>query len=392
MRKVYGDLHIHVGSAAGKPVKITASRRLVVQQVLAVDAPSKGLQMVGLVDAGSLLVSAELANLVNNGDLIEQSGGGYLARNGVLLIPGCEVESREGVHLILYLPHLGSVERYQKYMRNRVKNLTLSTQKAAVSAPELLNLACLLEGVFCPAHAFTPHKGIYGACTARLATVFGRDLGQIRSLELGLSADSQMADMISETRSFTFLSNSDAHSSPNVGREYNLFRMAEKNFTEFRYCLENEGERRVLGNFGMDPRLGKYHRTYCSACDWIIDEPQPVLDCPRCGTDKVVTGVWDRVVSIGDSYEPRRPVGRPPYHYRVPLRDLPGVGPRLIEKMLGYFGNEISVLEEASIDDLARLAGEPVAKMIAKMRRGRLDIVPGGGGKYGKVQKNNCDI
>lgn len=74
--------------------------------------------------------------------------------------------------------------------------MALSTQRANVSTAELINLSFVLDGIFCPAHAFTPHKGVYGIWTRRLADKLGRDAGHIRALELGLSADSDMADMI----------------------------------------------------------------------------------------------------------------------------------------------------------------------------------------------------
>jgi PHP family Zn ribbon phosphoesterase len=57
--------------------------------------------------------------------------------------------------------------------------------------------------------------------------------------------------------------------------------------------------------------------------------------------------------------------------------------------MLNYFGSEINIMEEAAQSDLARIAGEQIADMIVKMRTGRLPIIPGGGGHYGKVQKNS---
>jgi PHP family Zn ribbon phosphoesterase len=129
-------------------------------------------------------------------------------------------------------------------MQSRIKNLSLSTQKARVSLTELINLAVILEAVFCPAHVFTPHKGIYGAWTARITQALGRDAAMIKTIELGLSADTDMADLIAETRSLSFMSNSDAHSGDKMGREYNLFRMNDKSFLEFRYCLENINERK----------------------------------------------------------------------------------------------------------------------------------------------------
>lgn len=387
MRNIYSDLHIHIGSAGGRAVKITASRRLDLRSILFDAAPRKGLDMVGIVDAGSILVSAEIEAMLEKGDLREHPRGGMLARNGVLLIPGCEVESREGIHLILYLPGMKSLKDYQKYMRSRVSNMTLSTQRANVSIAELINLSLVLNGIFCPAHAFTPHKGIYGFLTERLGNVLGRDANSIKALELGLSADTDMADTIGETRGYTFLSNSDAHSAENIGREYNLLRMADKNFQELRYCLENTEGRRVLANYGMDPLLGKYHRSYCPNCMTISSDAPPVLSCSRCGNERLVMGVYDRIIQIRDQEEPSHPVGRPPYNYRVPLKDLPGVGPKSREKLLDAFHNEIYLLEKASKDDIERVAGSGVAVYITRMRVGRLPIIPGGGGKYGRVSK-----
>ncbi len=387
MRNVYADLHVHIGSAGGRAVKITASRKMDLHSVLYEAAPRKGLDMVGIVDAGSILVSAEIEAMLKTGELREHPRGGMTARNGVLLIPACEVESREGVHLIIYLPHLESIKAYQKYMRSRVRNMALSTQKASVSVTELINLSFVLDGIFCPAHAFTPHKGAYGIWTRRLADKLGRDAVHIKALELGLSADTDMADMIGETRNYTFLSNSDAHSADNIGREYNLLRMADKNFQELRYCLENSGGRRVLANYGMDPLMGKYHRSYCTQCSTISSDEPPTTSCSNCGHEKMVMGVYDRIIEIRDQQEARHPLGRPLYKYRVPLKDLPGVGPKLKEKLLAFFFDEINILEKASIDDIERVAGENVASQIARMRVGRLPITPGGGGKYGRVKK-----
>ncbi|NLW90470.1 MAG: hypothetical protein GXY34_02565 [Syntrophomonadaceae bacterium] len=389
MRRIFGDLHIHIGSAGGRPVKITASRRMDLHTILFIDAPKKGLEMVGVVDAGSPLVLAEIEGMLNEGRLKELPGGGLQALNGVLLIPGCELETREGVHVIIYLPTLEGLKKYGQYMKKRIKNLTLSTQKAQASVADIMNLTVLLDGIFCPAHAFTPHKGIYGALTERLSILLGREAATIKALELGLSADTDMADRIGETRGFTFLSNSDAHSSPNIGREYNLFRMNDKSFTELRYALENRHERRVMANYGMDPRLGKYHRSYCNDCDLIVEDSPPVQACPACGGHHMVTGVLDRVMAIRDYDEPQHPIGRPPYHYRVPLKELPGLGPKNLNKLIAVFGDEIKIAEEASLDDIARISNPETAAMIGLMRLGRLEIIPGGGGRYGKVKKHN---
>lgn len=389
MLNIYGDLHIHIGSADGKAVKITASRRLDLRTVLFQDAPRKGLDMVGIVDAGTLPVTYEIEQMLLSGEIRELRRGGFLVRNGVLLITACELESLEGVHWIIFLPHLKNLKEFQRFVRSRVHNMQLSTQKTRIKARELVNLSCMLDGILCPAHAFTPHKGVYGFWTDRMARVMEQDLKQIPAIELGLSADTDLADTIEETRRFTFLSNSDAHSSPNVGREYNLFRMGDKNFQELRYCLENSQGRRITANFGMDPRLGKYHRSYCPVCDTISSDKPPVLECRECGNNKMIVGVYDRIASIKDRDQPSHPVGRPPYYYRVPLKQLPGVGPKMLNRLLTYFDNEIYVIEKASQEDITRIAGEDIAAMVIKMRNSRMEIIPGGGGYYGKVKKNS---
>lgn len=391
MRSVFADLHIHIGRANGRPVKITASRHLTLTSLLEETAPRKGLDVIGVVDAGTAPVLTEIEQMVEKGVLITHPRGGFIAPNGIMLLAGCEVETREGIHVILYLPHLDSLRRYQKYMRSRVKNVELSTQRCQAGMAELINLAHLLEGVFCPAHAFTPHKGFYGMLSPSLKSYLGREADQIKALELGLSSDTELADTISETRQFTFLSNSDAHSAGNVGREYNLLRVAELSFEDFRKAIYEEEGRRVLANYGMDPLMGKYHRSYCPHCQLIIQEEAPVVQCPDCGSEKLVMGVYDRIVQIQDQPESIHPVGRPPYHYRVPLMSLPGVGPAAYQKLIQYLGSEIQVIEKASPDDIARVVGDNTAQLIMKMRVGRLPITPGGGGVYGKVQAYNCN-
>ena len=72
-----------------------------------------------------------------------------------------------------------------------------------------------------------------------------------------------------------------------------------------------------MANYGMDPLMGKYHQSYCPQCDLIMQEEPPVVVCPVCGSfDKLVIGVYDRIVQIQDHPDPVRPEGRPPYHYR----------------------------------------------------------------------------
>ncbi|MEQ8201720.1 MAG: endonuclease Q family protein [Syntrophomonadaceae bacterium] len=384
-RDLFADLHIHIGRAGGRPVKITAARSLTLRSIIFEDAPRKGLDIVGVVDAGSPLVTTEIEDMLQVGDLRQLDRGGFLSRNGILLITGSEVETREGVHALAYLPDLESLYKWQRFLVPHIRNMSLSTQKMDLPMADIIGQCVSLEGIFCLAHAFTPHKGAYGAWTDRLFKELGPVTEDIKVIELGLSSDSCLADTLAETRRFQYLSNSDAHSAANIAREYNRLAMAERNFTELRLALWGIQGRRITANYGLHPRMGKYHRSYCPSCGRIAVEPPPVTRCPACGNGRLVMGVYDRIVMIQDTPCHRHPPDRPPYHYRIPLKDLPGIGPVTYHRLLEAFANEIGIMEMVPVEDIRRTAGERPAAAIQAMRSGSLVITDGGGGYYGRV-------
>ncbi|MGE5381471.1 MAG: hypothetical protein ACM3NT_10455 [Methylocystaceae bacterium] len=376
--KLYADLHIHLGSALGDPVKITASRQLTLDAVIA-GAKQKGLAMVGVVDSGCQGVLAEIGDKLEQGEWWELEAGGFQA-DGVTIIPGCELETREGVHVLSYLPGWQSLREFSYWWQPRVTNSRLSTQHGRMSIRETLTATHNYGGLFGFAHAFTPHKGVYGCYTNRLTSLLGSEVSEIDFIEIGLSADTGMARSIGECRQFAFLSNSDAHSVPNLAREYNLLEMNKPTFDGLAAALRDGGQG-IIANYGMHPLLGKYYRTYCPVCDYIVAETPPVEACPRCGNRSVVMGVKDRITMIAD----RDNVKPDNYYYRVPLLMVPGIGQRTAYRLIQAFGSELAVMETAAISDLEAVAGLRVARTINDIRQQSLTIVAGGGGKYGHL-------
>ena len=55
------------------------------------------------------------------------------------------------------------------------------------------------------------------------------------------------------------------------------------------------------------------------------------------------------------------------------------------QKLLNTFGNEMTILNKVTFDDLESVAGEKLAKIIDESRNGKVQIQAGGGGVYGKV-------
>ena len=271
-------------------------------------------------------------------------------------------------------------------MSKHIKNITLSSQRADISAYELIDIVEKYNGILIPAHCFTPHKSFYGNCTDRLEKIFKEKYNKIHAIELGLSADTNLADNISELENKSFITNSDAHSLPKIAREYNKILVKDISFKELVKAIKNEDGRRILANYGMDPKLGKYHRTYCEVCGKNIPGTAPVTLCDTCDSKNITMGVFDRIEVIKDKKISCSPKSRPPYNYQIPLQFIPGLGGKTIDKLLNTFGTEMNILHKLSKDDIEAVAGEKVANNIFASIEGNMKITEGGGGVYGKIE------
>lgn len=393
MNSYFADLHIHVGCTDnGTWVKIPTSPRLTVRNILYEAECRKGIDIVGIVDAMSPPVLDDLRRLETEGLLAVDPGGGYRFDGRTALILGAEIETSETdggqCHSLVYLPDIHTMARFSETMAKHIRNIGLSSQNAHMTLGNLIDIAVPFGALIVPAHIFTPHKGLYGAVTERMLNILSdKQIEALAAVELGLSADSMMADRISELERLTFITNSDAHSPDKIGREYNLLHLNSPSFSELALALARKQDRRVEANYGLDPRLGKYHRTMCEACGYVERERAAVLLCPNCGSKKVVRGVFDRIDDIADYPVPRHPGYRPPYFYQIPLGFIPGVGKKTIDRLLAAFGSEMAVIHQTAKADLATVVGDSTAEAIVAARSGKTLIVEGAGGVYGKLMK-----
>lgn len=395
MEEIFADLHVHIGrSKNGKPIKITAARSLNFENIAKECAERKGINVVGIIDCASPYVIEDIEEFLKTGDAYEIEDGGIIYRDKVCILLGSEVETSEvsrngkcgAAHNVCFFPHLSDIKAFSEEMSHHIKNITLSTQRSDISGYELIDIVEKYNGILIPAHCFTPFKSYYGNCVDRMKNIFKEKFDKIFAIELGLSADTYLADMITELENKTFVTNSDAHSLPKIAREYNKMQVADISFKEIVKALKNEDGRKVLCNYGLDPKLGKYHRTFCDDCNKVIETKYPVEVCPYCGSKKVTFGVFDRIELIKDKAESKSPKNRPPYIYQVPLSFIPGLGAKTIDKLLENFGTEMTILHKLSRDDIEAVVGEKVADAIIASREGKLQIHAGGGGKYGKVE------
>lgn len=388
MMEYFADLHVHIGQAKNQPVKITASRSLTLDNIYDYCINKKGIDIVGIVDCASPLVLEEIQEQLNNEKLIPMPGGGARYEDKLTIVFGAEIETTEpkGVaHSIAFFPFYEQIKDFSSIMAGYITNIYLSSQKARLCAKDLIKIVQSLGGVLIPAHVFTPFKSFYGSCYDRLSHAFEDELDNVISVELGLSADTDFADTISELATRSYLTNSDAHSLEKIAREYNKMNLQLPDFENIISALKGLDNNYIVSNYGLDPKLGKYHRTFCPTCNYVAHENFPVVKCPKCDNESVTLGVFDRIAVIADYNAPIHPENRPIYHYQVPLEFIPGIGKKTIEKLILHFGTEMNVIHNANRDQLIEVVGEHIATNIMLAREGKLNLQAGGGGIYGKV-------
>ncbi|MGC4376434.1 endonuclease Q family protein [Fictibacillus sp. Mic-4] len=390
LNRYYADLHIHIGRTdSGKPVKITGARSLTLKNILETAANVKGMNMIGVIDCHVPEIIAELERLIAEGEVFEHEEGGVWFKH-ICLILGSEIEvydesCRGPIHVLAFMPKLEKMKQFSHYLAERMKNITLSSQRIYETGKNLQRKVKELGGLFIPAHVFTPHKSLYGKGVCSTLTEV-LDPFLIDGIELGLSSDTHMAETIQELEKYTFLSNSDAHSLEKIGREYQIVQMAKPTFKELELALLEKDGRKVIANFGLNPKLGKYYQTTCEKCGAGFNDIS-TLECPFCGSRRFVKGVRDRLFELSESGKQKRRA-RPPYVHQVPLEFLPSLGKKTLEKLRDHFGTDMAILHEVSETQLKQVVKPELATMILNARAGKLLIQTGGGGVYGKIKNS----
>ncbi len=386
------DFHVHSKYSGG------TSRRM----ELPVIVEQAGLKGLDLVATGDALHPLWLRHLKEN---LSETGEGIYGVEGsdVRFIVQAEVEDCKRVHHVILFPSISAAESFRDSLKDYSGDINRDGRAhIRIGGEELIDFALEVEALVGPAHAFTPWTSLYKEYSS-MEECYGRNLRYVRFLELGLSADSCMADRIAELRDLSFMSNSDTHSPwpHRLGREFNRIRVRELSFPEIRLALEHRNKRGFVLNAGLDPREGKYHLTACSRCFLkfrFADAMGLRFRCPECG-GRIKKGVLDRVAELSSWDEPKKPWHRPKYLHIIPLAEVislaTGISTLTSKKirarwdsLVERFGSEINVLVDEGIEELKK-ADLEVGSVIERFRSGRMNYVAGGGGLYGKPSLGN---
>ena len=396
------DLHIHSRWSRG------CSKELVLPKIAAA-CVRKGIALVG---TGDCLHPAWRESI---GQELAESGPGVFAlREGasptrfLLTTEIACIYSRGGkvrrLHHVLMFPSLAALDRFIQALSDRGCNLKSDGRPiVGLDSEELLKL--LLEAdsecLLIPAHAWTPWFSIFGSKSGfdSIEECFGQMAPHIPAIETGLSSDPPMNWRLSALDKILLVSNSDAHSLDNLGREANVFEMDAPSFPELRRILVERDLSKFIETIEFFPEEGKYHVDGHRDCGfWCEPAETKRLKgiCPRCGKPLTI-GVLNRVEELADRPpHPDRPPGAAPFRYCVPLAEIVadclGVGKAskrvktVLDGLLRAGYGEFQILLDLPDSELVKLAGDELASAILNMRSGQVEIRPGYDGEFGVVK------
>ena len=361
MKTVYSDLHLH------SRFSFSTSQRLTLDEI-ARCARIKGLGLVGTGDCLHKGWLEELEQGLSGGEK-----GFHYGEIGFIL--QCEVQTAGRIHHLVFFPNFGACHSLRDWIIKKGLSKNIDTNGRPIlklGGGELKEAVLEFGGCLGPAHAFTPYTSLYSSFHS-LEDAYGGSTSGISFLELGLSADTSMANGMKELRELTFISSSDAHSAQphRLGREFTALSVRSPCYKELTRLFEGKNGREVLLNVGLNPKGGKYYRSGCMKCKEIMGlkeiikgsiDPltRVVRRCPHCG-GRIKLGVKDRAALMSD--DGLDLVERPPYIHALPLAEIiQGISGlkspqstsiwKTFNEVIEAFGDEITVLIDADISEI----------------------------------------
>jgi uncharacterized protein (TIGR00375 family) len=310
------------------------------------------------------------------------------------------------VHLLILAPSIEVVEKFNAILTEKGVNIRSDGRPImGLSAKAVLQIILDIDPGFMmiPAHIWTPWFAVFGSKSGynALEDCFEELTPHIRAGETGLSSDPAMNHRLSALDNITLVSNSDAHSLNNLGREANVFDLKE-NFTynDILQILKTGDRKKFLYTIEFYPEEGKYHHDGHAVCEICLTPKETKKNkflCPKC-KKPVTVGVLHRVEDLADREEEKIDQNNfIPHKYIVPLKEViakvfgVGVASKKVVKeyelMLKNLGSEFYILLKADIKQIEKIVSDKnVSLAIANMRSGNVKVKPGYDGIFGSVE------
>lgn len=314
------------------------------------------------------------------------------------------------IHVMVMAPNLKAVRELNNYLDKKYNIRSDGRPILGMSLEELCELCFSINQRFLifPAHIWTPWFAVFGSKSGfdSMEEAFGKYVNQIYAYETGLSSDPEMNWRLSALDNLTILSNSDAHSLPNIAREANVFELATLSYDEIYDVIKNKNRKNAKNksylNYTIEfyPEEGMYHldgHRDCKVCMMPKETEKNKGICPVCKKPLVI-GVMNRIDSLAD-----RPIGfklksSPGFIKLVELdkiiAEVLGLKSRKAKKvlleynnLLNKLGSELNILIHEPLENISKVATLPlIAKGIEQVRKGELIIDPGFDGQYGTIK------
>jgi len=392
--RVIGDLHIHskYSRATSRDMEIPAISKW---------AKIKGINLVGTGDFTHPDWLRELKSFLKEYEegIYEYDGVYFILSAEVNLIFSFKGKSRK-VHINLLSKSIEDAEKLNKAFSEY--------SDLSIDGRPILPFNCIEftkitkdvapETFIYPAHAWTPWFGIFGSVTGfdSLEEAFGDEIKYIHAIETGLSSDPPMNWLISKLDKITLLSNSDAHSPGNLGREANVFNI-NLNYEDLIDSIVKKDKNRFLFTIEFFPEEGKYHFDGHRNCGISMSPEESIKIkniCPNCHKPMTL-GVLHRVYELKD----RDKIDNNnfiPYKSVIPLMEIiaqalgKNENSKIVQdeysKIIGKFENEFNVLIFLPINEMIGKIDDRIFKLIKNMREGKVITKPGFDGEFGKIE------
>ncbi len=382
---INADLHIH--SHFSK----SASKDMTIERI-SLEAPKKGINLVATGDClhPGWIKEIKTCNYVDEGTF---------ELNQTRFILSAEIEDKDHIHHLIYFHDLSKIDEFKEKIKNKSSNIEKDGKpKIRLDAEEIAFIAKDVDALIGPSHIFSPWTGVYSIKNS-ISECYKDMTDYVKFVELGLSASSDLADRIQELHRLTFLSNSDSHNPHPVrfGREFNKFKINDITFKEVKKAMLRINGNKSILNVGLPPQEGKYFESACVFCNkhYELREAKYFNWKCYCGNE-IKKGVKHQIEEKASFLEPQHPYHRPEYQYTIPLSEIitKAIGQRnpfteisykRWNELISAFGNEIKILFDVDIKDIARITVPSITEAIQAFRHGDYIIKPGGGGKYGQI-------
>ena len=308
------------------------------------------------------------------------------------------------VHNLIFAPDFEAVKKIQNEL-NKIGNIKSDGRPIlGLDAKNLLDIVLNSSdrSFLVPAHIWTPWFSTLGSKSGfdSIDECYEELTDYIFAIETGLSSDPPMNWACSFLDKFTIMSNSDAHSPENLGREANIFN-TELSYDSIRNALKDNKDE-FLGTLEFFPQEGKYHldgHRKCNVCWDPVESVKNNFKCPVCGR-KVTLGVMYRVAELADRDIKSENSARKPFYSIIPLKEIIAeiIGTKKTSKkvqekyfaLLKKFGSEFDILIDHSYESLLK-EDELLALGIIRMRERKVYVNEGYDGEYGVIKVFNED-